>query len=151
MARINEILEPGERIVMQHWPRQWVYSIVGLFVATDLAVLIVVGWVVWASELPDAELLLLVMAGFVVLSLALLPLMVGFLRLAVITDRRVLVRDGMTWSHPKHIRRSDIEGARQNGGKFEIHSITRTVEFPCPPQLASGIFAALGRNAEGAA
>ena len=151
MARLKEMLEPGERIVLQHWPRPWVYGITGLLAVTDFLALAIVGWFVAVSDVPDGALLMLVMAGFVVLSLALLPLMAGWLRLAVVTDRRILVRDGMTWSRPKQIRRNDIEEARQNGGKFEIRSVSRSMEFPCPPQLGRRILAALGREAEGIA
>lgn len=148
MARISEILEPGERIVLQHWPRPWVYGIVGLLAATDFAALGIVGWFVAVTDVPDGALLMLVMAGFVVLSLVLLPLMAGWLRLAVVTDRRVLVRDGMTWSHPKQIRRNDIEEARLNGGKFKIRSAVGSMEFPCPPQLGRRILNALGQETE---
>ena len=151
MTRIGEILEPGERIVLQHWPSRWIYGIAALFAAADLAVLFVVGWVVVVSDVPDGMFLMLVTAGLVGLMLVLLPPMVGLLRLAVITDRRILVRDGMTWANPKQIRCSDIEEARQNGGRFEIRSVARTLEFPCPPQFARGILAALGREAEGIA
>lgn len=151
MTRLKEMLEPGERIVLQHWPSPWVYGIASLFAASDFAAFGVMGWFVWSSGVPDGELLLLVTAGFVVLMLASLPFLVGLLRLAVVTDRRVLVRDGMTWANPKQIRCGEIEEARQIGGKFEIRSTVRSVEFPCPPQFASRILAALGREAEGIA
>lgn len=151
MARLKELLEPGERIVLQHWPSRWVYIIVGVIAASDFATFVVVGWFMWSSGVPDGELLLLVTGGFAALSLALLPLMVGWFRLAVVTDRRVLVRDGMTWGNPKQIRRGEIEEARQTGSKFEIRSTVRSVEFPCPPQFARRILAALGREADGIA
>lgn len=150
MPGIADILEPGERILLRHWPPRLVYGLAGMIAAIDVASFLAVDRYVARSDAPGGRELMLFALGAGVLSLALLPLMVWFLRLAVVTDRRLLVRNEMSWSNPRQIRLNEIEEARQEGGRFHIRGAGQTLEFPCLPFLARPLLKALGRTEGGA-
>ncbi len=148
MAWFGPKLEPGERVVLRHWPERFVYGLGALIAAMDVGSLFAVDRYVARSGAPGGQELMLFAIGAVVLSLALLPLMVWFLRLAVVTDRRLLVRNEMSWSNSRQIRLHEIEDAYQEDGRFHIRGAGRTLEFPCLPGLARPLLKALSREPE---
>ena len=147
MPGINGILESGETVLYRHWPDWLLFCVLGFMVLTDilafgaLAVLAADGDI----ELDSLRIVGVILAFTAVTTIAVLYLV---LRIAVVTDRRVFLRDGILWSNPKQMRHHEIEEVRRRGGSLVISGGGRTLVIPCPAFLAPPLLAVLGRTAE---
>lgn len=146
MAWFGPQLEPGERVVLRHWPARLAYGLAGLIAATDIGFFLALYWYVNRIDALDERELTVAILVAMVIVLAPPPLFILSTRLAVVTDRRLLVRDGMSRSDPKQIRLHEIEEARQEGGRLHIRGAGQTLDFPCSPGLARPLLKALGRT-----
>ncbi len=146
MGWFNPKLEPGERVVLRHWPTRLAYGLAGAIAALDTGLFLAVFWYVKQTDaLGERELTVAILVAAVIV-LAPVPLFVRSARLAVVTNRRILARNGIFWSKPKQIRLHEIEEVRLRGKRVDIRGGGQTMDFPCPRFLARSLIKALGRE-----
>ncbi len=150
MSRLDEIIEPGERIIARHWRGWLVYGLLGAIVLSDIMIF---GLLLFLASDGDAEFrgaLLIIGVAFAFVAVLTLGVMFHVLRRAIVTDRRLLVREGFFWSNPLQIRREIIEEVYQQGQLLVVSGGGRTLDIPCPPAFSPYILKALGRQPQDA-
>lgn len=124
MARLSEILIPGERVVVRYFPA-WVLWGAALFVALGLF-MPVEFYLKGLFDDRDGSILLYIFSGNVAIVL------LGFLYLlpwrVVVTDRRLLIRKGAFGSDYTEIRRDLVEEVRFAGTTLTIRAKDHTLE-----------------------
>lgn len=142
MTRIQEILEPGETIRLIHWPNWFVYAVVAFLAVSDVLVVTAMLLLLGGDAL-EPEILYTVIVLFLAASGLVLLVSVRLLRIAVVTDRRVMHRSGLGWAHPIELRLPEIESVEQRRGMVIVAGAGREISFPCPPAMAARILNAL--------
>lgn len=136
MARLKDMLEPGERVIAVT-PSNWLTIPVGILLLG--AVLTTALMVADAGELSRAEFRFAL--GFMaVLGLG-LTILVGLMTrwLIAVTDRRVLFRHGFMRRSLEEMPRDLVEFIKLNGAAFEVHGGGRTVSLALHPLLADRV------------
>ncbi len=150
MSRLHEIIEPGERIVARHWPDWLVYLLLGVMVLSDVMVFAMLLFLAGDGDPAFRDMLLIIGVAFAFFAVVTVAVVFHALRRAIVTDRRVLLRDGLFWSNPLQIRREIIEDVHQQGQALVVSGGGHTLEIPCPPAFAPYILKALGRQPQAA-
>lgn len=76
MPRIADILEPGERVVLRHWPVRLAYGLAGAVAALDAGFFLVVYWYLKRIDaMGERELAVAILVAAVIV-LALAPLFI---------------------------------------------------------------------------
>jgi hypothetical protein len=150
MSRLDEIIEPGERIIARHWPGWLVAGLLGTIVVSDIMVFGLLLFLATDGDPEFREVLLIIGVAFAFIAVVTLGLMFHVLRRAIVTDRRVLVRKGFSWSSPQQMRRDIIEDVYQQGQRLVVSGGGHTLEIPCPPAFAPYILRALARQPQAA-
>lgn len=146
MARLDEIIEPGERIIARHWPVWLVYSLLGSLVLSDAMVLGLLLVLATDGDPEFRQVLLIIGVVFAFGAVLMIGMMFHVLRRAIVTDRRVLVRKGFSWSDPQQMRREIIEDVYQQGQVLVVSGGGHALKIPCPPSFAPYILKAIGRQ-----
>lgn len=144
---LGEIVAPGEKIVRRHRP-PWFLNAMGVAVTTVVFGLMLVGLDALKTEfdyLARSSLLLLVVGSSIAGAL-LVPAMYSFGRCAVVTDRRILVRRGLTWADPLTMALDDIEEIRLSEGMMIILGRGHKISIPCWKWMAPRLLEAMGRE-----
>jgi hypothetical protein len=146
---LDDVVAPGEKIVRYHRP-SWFLNATGVAATMVVFGLMLVGLDALKTEfdyLARSSLLLLVV-GSSLAGAVLVPAMYYFGRCAIVTDRRILVRRGLTWADPITMPLDEIEEIRLSEGLMIVLGRGHKIVIPCWKWMAPHLLEAMDREGQ---